>query len=148
MWTLPLDADDILLAGNYRKHTRSYLNISYFHYFFTYSALHEVILVRDTLTRHFIRYNLLVPFWFRAASILCGTDLKWCWDHSSENLVHIDIIASRSCSRFVNCTFIMKILFHRNPNLLYWIVIWWQKRSFKYSQPVWDRLSFVTYSDL
>ncbi len=32
-----------------------------------------------------------------------------CWKHSSEILVHIDMIASRSCCRFVSCTSMMPI---------------------------------------
>ncbi len=67
-----------------------------------------------TLPGHFIRYTLLVlgvgpPFAFRTALILCGIDLTRCWKHSSEILVHIDIIASRSFCRFVGCTSMMRI---------------------------------------
>ncbi len=66
-----------------------------------------------TLTGHFIRYTLLVPGWtpfaFRTASILCGIDSTRCWKHSSEMLVHIDMIASHSCCRFVVCTSMMWI---------------------------------------
>jgi len=66
-----------------------------------------------TLTGHFIRYTLLVwvgpPFDFRTALILCGIDSTRCWKHSSEILVHIDMIASRSCCRFVGCTSMMRI---------------------------------------
>ncbi len=61
-----------------------------------------------TLTGHFIRYTLLVvgwtPFSFRTALILRGIDSTRCWKQSSEILVHIDMIASRSCCRFVACT--------------------------------------------
>ncbi len=60
-----------------------------------------------TLTGHFIRYTLLgvgPPFEFSTALILCGIDSTRCWKHSSEILVHIDMIASRSCCRFVGCT--------------------------------------------
>ncbi len=57
------------------------------------------------LTGQFIRYTLLVPGWtpfaFRTALILRGIDSTRCWKHSSEMLVNIDMIASRSCCRFV-----------------------------------------------
>ncbi len=66
-----------------------------------------------TLTGHCIRYTLLEPFGppfaFRTAFILRGIDSTRCWKHSSEILVHIDMIASRSCSRFVGCTSMMQI---------------------------------------
>ncbi len=66
-----------------------------------------------TLTGLFIRYTLLVPVWtpfaFRIALILRGTGSKCCWKHSSEILVNIDMIASRSCCRFVGCTSMMWI---------------------------------------
>ncbi len=66
-----------------------------------------------TLTGHFIRYTLLVPCWtpfsFRTVLILRGIVSTRCWKHSSEMLVHIDMIASRSCYRFVGCTSMMWI---------------------------------------
>ncbi len=66
-----------------------------------------------TLTGHFIRYSLLVPGWtpfaFRTALILHGIDSTRCWKNSSEILVHIDMIASHSCCRFVGCTSMMWI---------------------------------------
>ncbi len=66
-----------------------------------------------TLTGHFIRYTLLVPCWtpfsFRTALILRGIVSTRCWKHSSEILVHIDMIASRGCYRFVGCTSMMWI---------------------------------------
>ncbi len=66
-----------------------------------------------TLTGNFIRYTLLVPGWTpfasRTALILCGIDSTRFWKHSSEILVHIDMIASRSCCRFVGCTSMMWI---------------------------------------
>ncbi len=43
------------------------------------------------------------PFAFRTALILRGIDSKRCWKYSSEILVHIDMIASRSRCRFVGC---------------------------------------------
>ncbi len=49
------------------------------------------------------------PFPFRTALILRGIDLTRCWKHSSEILVHIDMIASCSSCRFVGCTSMMWI---------------------------------------
>ncbi len=43
------------------------------------------------------------------AWILPGIDSTRCWKNSSEMLVHIDIIASRSCWKFVGCTSMMWI---------------------------------------
>ncbi len=66
-----------------------------------------------TLTGHFIRYTLLVPGWtpfaFRIALIRRGIDSSRCWKHSSEILVHIGVIVSRSFCRFVGCTSMMWI---------------------------------------
>ncbi len=66
-----------------------------------------------THTGDFIRYTLLVPGWtpfaFRTALILRDIDSTRCWKHSSEILVHIDMIASRSCCRFDGCTSMMWI---------------------------------------
>ncbi len=71
-----------------------------------------VTMVWYTLTGH-IRYTLLVPGWtpfaFRTALILHGIDSTRCWNHSSEILVHIDMIASFSSCRFVGCTSMMWI---------------------------------------
>ncbi len=65
------------------------------------------------LTGHFIRHTLLVPGWtpfaFRTALILRGIDSTRCWKHSSDILVHINMIASCSCCRFVGYTSIMRI---------------------------------------
>ncbi len=72
-----------------------------------------------TLTGHFIRYTLLVPgrtpFTFRTALILRDTDSTRCWKHSSEILVHIDMIASHSCCRFVGYTSMMWISVPPHP---------------------------------
>ncbi len=66
-----------------------------------------------TLTGHFIRYTLLVPGWTRFCLQNC---LNSSWHRfnkvfldSSEILVHIAMIASRSCCRFVGCTSMMQI---------------------------------------
>ncbi len=75
---------------------------------YTYIYIHTY-----TLTGPFIRYTLLVPGWtpfaFRTALILRGIDSTRFWKHSSEILVHIDMIASRSCCRFVGFTSMMRI---------------------------------------
>ncbi len=54
-------------------------------------------------------YRVGPPFAFRTALILCGIDSTMLWKHSSEILVHIDMITSRSCCRFVGCTSIIRI---------------------------------------
>ncbi len=51
----------------------------------------------------------LDTFVFRSVLILRGMDSTRCWKHSSEMLVHIDMIASHSCCRFVGCTSMMWI---------------------------------------
>ncbi len=60
-----------------------------------------------------IYIHLLVPCWtpfvFRSVLILRGIDSTRCWKHSSEILVHIVMIASHSCCRFVVCTSMMWI---------------------------------------
>ncbi len=55
------------------------------------------------------KYWVGPPFASRTALILCGIDSTRCWKHSSEILVHIDMIASRSCCRFVGSTSMMRI---------------------------------------
>ncbi len=54
-------------------------------------------------------YRVGPTFSFRTALILRGIDSTRYWKHSSEILVHIDIIASSSCCRFVGCTSMMRI---------------------------------------
>ncbi len=54
-------------------------------------------------------YRVGPPFAFRTALILRGIDSTRCWKHSSEILVHIDMIASHSCCRFVDCSSMMRI---------------------------------------
>ncbi len=49
------------------------------------------------------------PLAFRTVLILRGIDSTRCWKHSSEILVHIDMIVSRSCCRFVVCRSMMRI---------------------------------------
>ncbi len=77
--------------------------------------------VTDTLTwteiviyTHWpLRYTLLVPGWtlffLQNCLNLRGIDSTRCWKHCSEILVHIDMIASHSCCRFVGCTSMMRI---------------------------------------
>ncbi len=62
-----------------------------------------------TLTGHFIRYTLLVPGWTPFCLQNCINSSARCWKHSSEILVHIDMILSRSWCRFIGCTSMMRI---------------------------------------
>ncbi len=66
-----------------------------------------------TLTGHFIRYTCWYwvgpRFSFRTVLILRGIDSTRCWKHSSDVLLHIVMIASHSCCRFVGCTSMMWI---------------------------------------
>ncbi len=83
-----------------------------------------------------IRYTLLVPGWTPFCLQNC---LNSSWHrfnkvlkHSSEVLVHIDMIASRSCCRFVGCTSMMRISRSTtSQKVLYWIEIWWLWRPFE-----------------
>ncbi len=70
-----------------------------------YTYIHSLATLLGTPSK----YRVRPPFAFRTALILRGIDSTRCWKHSSEILVHIDMIASRSCSRFVDCTFMMRI---------------------------------------
>ncbi len=87
-------------------------NLRAVHFFFAMKYIY-IYIYTHTLTGHFIRYILLVPVWtpfvFRTALILRGIDSTRCWKHSSEILVHIVMIASHSCCRFVVCTSMMWI---------------------------------------
>ncbi len=73
----------------------------------------QYIIYIYTLIGHFIRYTFLVPGWTPFCLQNClnyfGIDSTRCWKHSSEILVYIDMIASRSCCRFVGCTSMMRI---------------------------------------
>ncbi len=55
------------------------------------------------------KYWIGPPFAFWTASIIRGIDSTRFCKHSSEILVHVDMIASRSCCRFVGCTSMMRI---------------------------------------
>ncbi len=91
-------------------HVEAEKSSAYFHRIYMHMT---GIIYIYTLTSHFIRYILLVPGWtpfaFRSALILRGTDSTKYWKHSSEILVHIVMIASHSCCRFVVCTSMMWI---------------------------------------
>ncbi len=97
---------NIFLLNRKLKKNSIYIYIYIYIHKYTHTHTH-------TLTGHFIRYTLLVPGWtpfaFRTALIFHVIDSKRCWKHSSEILVHIDMIASRSCCRFVDCTSMMRI---------------------------------------
>ncbi len=94
--------------------------------------------IQYTLTGHLIRYTLQVPGWTHFCLQNCLNSL-WhrfptrCRKHSSEILVHSDMVASRSCCRFVGYTFMMRtnLPFHHIPKVLYWIEIWWLWRPFE-----------------
>jgi len=66
-------------------------------------------------------YTGLPMFAFRTPLIHHSTVSTRNWKHSSENLVHIDMIVSRSCCRFVDC--ISKIqISHSRWVLSHWVV--------------------------
>ncbi len=82
------------------------INIYIYIYIHTHTHTH-------THTGHFIRYTLLVPGW---TSFCLQNCLNSSWHrfnkvlkHSSEILVHIDMIASHSSIRFIGCTSMMWI---------------------------------------
>ncbi len=88
-----------------------------------------------TLTGHFIRYTLLVPGWILFCLQNC-LNSSWhrfnrVWKHCSEMLVHIDMIASHSCCRFVHD---VNLSFLQITKLLYWIEIWWLWRLIMFFQ--------------
>ncbi len=122
-----------------------YIYIYIYIYTYTYTYIHYILSIYIyiyinihiyTLTGHFIRYTLLVPglthFAFRTALSLRGIDSTRFWKHSSEILVHINMIASRSCCRFVGLHIHdANLPFHHIPKVLYWIEIWWLWRPFE-----------------
>ncbi len=71
------------------------------------ASVSRATLMRYRDARHNIYIYTLTgpPFAFSTALILGGIDSTRCWKHSSEILVHIDMIASRGCC----CTSMMKI---------------------------------------
>lgn len=89
-----------------------------------------------TLNDHFIKCIWLGSIWLdpffffflRTVLILNGTDLASCWKHSSEILVHSDMITSHSC------WFNPKLSFHHMPEVLYWTQSLWPWRSSEYSE--------------
>ncbi len=74
-------------------------------YLYIYTHIHSLATLLGTPCLYWIG----LPFAFRTASFLCCIDSTRCWKFSSEILVHIDMIASRSCCRFVGCTSMMRI---------------------------------------
>lgn len=62
---------------------------------------------------------------FTTVGILHGVDSQRCWKHSSENLVHFDMIGSHT---------FCKSLLRRIPKVLHWIWIWWLWRPCEYSE--------------
>ncbi len=79
----------------------------------TFHKRYAYMSLKYTLTGHFIGYTLLVLGWthfcLQNCLILGGIDSTSVWKHSSEILVHIDMIVSHSCCRFVGCTSMMWI---------------------------------------
>lgn len=77
------------------------------------------------LSGHYIRYTLQrCPFTFRNAFIPHGTDSTKCWKHSTEILLHFNMIGSCRCLRFVSCAADAKLWFHHIPKVLFWPEIW------------------------
>ncbi len=66
-----------------------------------------------TLTGHFIRHTLLVPGWTPICLQNCLNSSWHIFNKVLETLLrdvgHIDMIASRSCCRFVGCTSMIRI---------------------------------------
>ncbi len=87
-------------------HKNVFINYYLVLYIYIYTHTHS-------LTGQFIRFALLVPGWTPFWLLNCinfhGIDSTRCWKHCSEILIHIDLIASRSCCRFVGCTSMMWI---------------------------------------
>ncbi len=89
-----------------------------------------------TLTGHFIRHTLFVrvgpPFTFKTALILHCIDSTRCWKHSSEILVHIDIIQHHAIAEDLSAA-------HPwyespdppHPKRAHTIEIWWLWRPFE-----------------
>lgn len=78
-------------------------------------------------------------FVFRNALILWGTYSTRCWKLSSKILVHIDIIASHGCCRFIGSTSTMQICSTTSQSCSFRFLIcwWWAKKNF------WVYSSFV-----
>ncbi len=93
-----------------------FCEILYIYYIYIRTCFSNISLFKSDINTHWPLYwvhltstRLDPPFAFRTALILCGIDLTRCWKHSSEILVHIYMIASRSYCRFVGCTSMMRI---------------------------------------
>ncbi len=86
---------------------RNFLPLYIYIYIYIHTHTHTHTLA--TLLWTPCQYRVGPPFFFRTALILCGIDSTRCWKHSSEILVHIDMIASHSCCRFLGCTSMMRI---------------------------------------
>ncbi len=78
-----------------------------------FTRLQDFSTIYNILTGHFIRYNLLVSGWTSFCLQNCLNSLWHRFNKVLETflkiLVHIDMIASHSCCRFVGCTSMMWI---------------------------------------
>ncbi len=81
-------------------HTHTYIYIHIYTHTHTHCPLYYV---------HLASNRAGPTFAFRSALILHGIYSTRCRKHSSEILVHIDMISSHSCCRFVGCTSMMWI---------------------------------------
>ncbi len=94
------------------QHVFSHLLTILSSWFFIYST-HTHTHTHTHIYIHIHKYTLLVLGWthFCLQSLLNSSWHRFnkVLKHSSEILVHIDIIASRSCCRFVGCTPMMQI---------------------------------------
>ncbi len=75
----------------------------------THTHTHTHIHSLATLLGTPCKYWIGPPFASRTALIIRGIDSTRCWKHSSEILVHIDMMVSCSCCRFVGCSSMMRI---------------------------------------
>ncbi len=94
----------LVLKHHRMSHTYIYIYI-YIFFFYIYIYTHLLATLLGTPCQYWVG----LAFAFRTALILRGIDSTRCCKHSSEILVHIDMIASRSCCRFVSCTSMMWI---------------------------------------
>ncbi|XP_073767358.1 guanine nucleotide-binding protein subunit alpha-14 isoform X2 [Danio rerio] len=75
----------------------------------TLSAMQSMVRAMDMLKIAYANSENQVHLTSIGLDLLHGRDSKSYWKYSSEILLHIDMIASHSCCRFVGCTFMMPI---------------------------------------
>ncbi len=93
--------EEIYIYIYIHTHTHTHTHI----YIYIYIYIHSLATLLGTPCL----YRVGSSFALRTALILRGIDSTRCWKHSSEILVHIVMIASHSCCRFVGCTSMMWI---------------------------------------